>query len=231
MKKKIIEYKTMFVQLKVALPWDMFIVGILFSLFLPLICSVSTYNEIGGVIDPNFAFLAIIIFSNTYYIEIQQKTSEVFYLVPNHNKMLAVNKRILIKVVFMILLFMLSFLLFNFYRPHIISESYQTLFIKAFFAVTSSVFFWGSLSYSLVNAMRNLWVGIGISIVGWVFMNSTFGRALPIVINIFAYGNTNDLGIQIPNWEIGKILEIIIGFMLLFVNKFIIGKSPCKYKR
>ncbi len=231
MRNSIFNKKSFITEIKITLPLYFIALGFMFAMFLPIICSVSTYDEIGPIMDSKFSFLAIIIFSNTYYLEIQQKTSEVFYMIPKKQKKFVINKRFLIKFTFVILLFIMSYLLFNFDKPYLNdNNSYTILFFQAVFAVGSSMLFWGTLSQFLVNILHSLWAGIGITIVFWSIMDSTIGRSLPIALNMFAYGDIDAWGAVKENWQISKIIAFIIAFILIYVNVYIIKQSPSKFK-
>ena len=86
--------------IKTALPWYIAFAIVLFAVFLPSIFGNDTYEGMGVIFDRNFSFLSIFVFSNIYYVEIQQRTAEIFYLMPDKQKITELYKRLIIRAVF-----------------------------------------------------------------------------------------------------------------------------------
>ena len=85
----------------VSLPWYISIPVIMLSIMFPIFFGCNTYENVGVILDRCFSFLAVLTFSNVYYIEIQQKTAEVYNLLPNRRKTADILKRLLVRFLFL----------------------------------------------------------------------------------------------------------------------------------
>lgn len=216
-------------QIKISLPIYMVLLAFLFAICLPFIRTASFYNEIGVAIDSYFAILSVIIFSNTYFYEVQNHTSENFYLIPGKTIQIELLKRIIIKSVFLIILAIITFGFYLCNRLGVnVGESRFTIFINAMFAISSSVIFWGILSNFVVCLTSNLVIGVSVVTILWFQMNSSFAQKLPVFLNIFAYGAVDSQGNEIVGWQISKIFYLLLSFILLYWSSILAKRSPCK---
>ena len=116
----------------------------------------------------------------------------------------------MIQGTFLLLLAVLGYgLFFAFQKPitHPVTESEILQFITCFGAIVVTIFFWGILANTLSMLFRNMWMGIGSSLLIWVATNSTGGDKLFGAWNLFSYSfrdieNTADI-----TWLYGKGLE------------------------
>ena len=133
----------------------------------------------------------------------------------------------IIQVTFLLLLAVLGYgLFFAFQKPitHPVTESEILQFIAYFGAIVVTIFFWGILANTLSMLFRNMWMGIGSSLLIWVATNSTGGDKLFGAWNLFSYSfrdieNTADI-----TWLYGKGLCICIGLILLLALPKIVRK-------
>lgn len=214
------------VQIKTALPWYIITMAGVFAVFLPTIFGCDTYEEIGVILDRNFSFLSIFIFCNIYYIEVQQNTEEVFYLLPDNQKKAEICRRVGLRLIFTVLLFFLSYYLFTLRDMHLsVDEVKEVIILQGFFAVISNIIFFGGISCLSVSLSQNLWKGLGSSIVIWIILGSTWAKVIPDFANVFIYGEAN------RNWLQGKIFGLFAGAILFWVSISFISKSPCRYKK
>lgn len=214
---------------KIAVPYYYFVLSIFFCICILLLKEVKAWNSVGGILDSAFSLLAIVIFSNTYFIEKQLNTIDVYCMAPIEKRREDVIKRLAIKTLFLFILFLLTYFSFAIRKPiYYIGESKITILLNAIFAVWSSIIFWGELSCILVNLINNLWAGIGGSILLWLMMNSTFARRFPVFLDVFRYGSLNGKGEQYAGWQMGKAFSLLVGIILIVVNTRLIKRSPYK---
>lgn len=137
------------------------------------------------------------------------------------------EQRLMIQGTFLLLLAVLGYgLFFAFQKPitHPVTESEILQFITCFGAIVVTIFFWGILANTLSMLFRNMWMGIGSSLLIWVATNSTGGDKLFGAWNLFSYSfrdieNTADI-----TWLYGKGLCICIGLILLLALPKIVRK-------
>jgi hypothetical protein len=212
-----------------ALPSYMLVMSLVFTISVPLIMPASFYNQIGGLIDKNIAFLSVIVFSNVFFIEKQLHTAEVFYLIPGNGAFSEIYSRMVIKGIFLLMVVISMYGLYLLGKPHlVVGDSLAQLFFQALFAICSSILFWGVLSCSIVNITSNLWAGLAITIVFWFIENSTLAQKLPIYLNMFAYAQLNESGNQISNWFSSKLVGDLLAIIFVVINRILIKKSPCR---
>jgi hypothetical protein len=194
----------------------------LFILILSLIRGISMVEDIGVAMDSTVALLAIIFCADTYYQEIQGIRWEVFGMLSKNQRYKTICQRLFIQFGFIIVLIAIGFWMFYLQKPSQFSET-SLLFIysSAVFACSASAVFFGTLSFTMINVCKNLWAGIGSSVLIWLTLNSTLGRKIPAVINVFAYGNATTLGEPI-SFYIGKMFAIFVMGLLLVLNKYLL---------
>lgn len=187
---------------------------------------VFTY-EIGLSIEPPFAILTAVFCADTYVQEITSNRSEVQRLYQIKKRIYSIIQRLMIQGTFLLLLAVLGYgLFFAFQKPitHPVTESEILQFITCFGAIVVTIFFWGILANTLSMLFRNMWMGIGSSLLIWVATNSTGGDKLFGAWNLFSYSfrdieNTADI-----TWLYGKGLCICIGLILLLALPKIVRK-------
>lgn len=211
---------------KISIPLYKFIYPMLFVGFLAILRSVIYIEEIGTAMDSNIALLAIIFFSDVFYMEKRLNTFEVFSLMPQNNKYKTILQRILIYSIYLLILIMSDFWIFFIHQPYKISDMNSVMiYLEAVFACASSMLFWGVISFTCVNCFNNMWAGVSVTLILWLMCSSTLGEQLPVYSNIFAYGIRNIADSTDCSWYSGKIIGIILSVLLLVFNKKIINKN------
>lgn len=217
-----VSFKNIRTNIKVSLPWYISIPAIMFSLVFPFVFGCDTYDDVGIILDKGFSFLAVLVFSNIYYIEFQQKTAEVYHLVSNKNRRIDICRRIIIRLFFLIAMVVICFEGYVLQGLHIYAgDVKEVLIAQAYFAIISGIIFFGGISFMLVNLLKNLGAGIGVTILIWLMLSSSIGLKLPASLNVFAYGATSD-------WIIGKIVAGIMGIFFFFGGTVLINENSCK---
>ncbi len=212
--KSILKYN-----IKIALTRMKVCYSVSFMIILALIRGVSHPEEIGIAMDTNVALLAIIFCSDVYYQEIYENRWENINLLPKKNRFSTIFQRLLIQFIYLISLCAINYWVFYIrfisYRGEV---NLIHIYITAIFACSASILFFGVLSFTFVNLLRNLWAGIGATFLVWITLNSTFGKRIPSFINVFAYGINHSFEIQ-TDWIIGKLTAIIASILLIYINK------------
>ncbi len=213
--------------IKIALPKIKMYYSIFFMIILALIRGVSNPEEIGIAMDANVALLAIIFCSDVYFQEIHENRWEVFYLLPVRNRFHSICQRLFIQIIYLSILCILNYWVFYVHFITYRSEgNLFSIYITAIFACSASVLFFGTLSFTFVNILKNLWGGIGVTFLIWITLNSTFGKRIPSYINVFAYGNSQDALVS-TDWIFGKVAAVIASILLIYSNKYLL---VCKGK-
>lgn len=190
-----------------------------FMLILAFIRGISYREEIGVAMDANVALLAILFCADTYYQEIQNNRQEIFILLPKRNRYHTICQRLLLQIMYIGVLISLDYWVFYLKKITYWTETNRVfLYLTAVLACQASVLFFGTLSFTMVNVVKNLWAGIGITLLIWFTLNSTIGNYIPNCINIFGYGNSPDFGISL-DWILGKLAAVIASILLIYSNK------------
>ena len=206
--------------IKIGIPISKMCYSVAFMVILSLIRGISNIEDIGVAMDANVSLLAIIFCADTYYQEIQGNRWEVFQMLAKSQRYRTICQRLLIECVFITLLVMVGYWMFYLQQPKLFSETNKLLLYEiAVFACSASALMFGTLSFTLVNVFKSLWAGIGSSVLIWIILNSTIGKKLPDMINVFAYGDSNsDTSTLIGDWIEGKIFAAIFTVLLLLIN-------------
>ncbi len=193
----------------------------LLILVLPFVKSVSMFDAIGRVMDTNLVWAAIVMCTDVYTLELHNNTAETLYLTKK-SKLGIISIRIMLACIFILLLAPISFWSFLWQEPGTSYENISNMshFIQSMIAFVPTILFFGILSMTATNIVHNTWIGMAISIIVWtIYMKLSF---LTSIFNIFAFGS------RLPEWQTSKILYFFIAWGLLFANKRLVEKSPCR---
>lgn len=209
---------------KICVPTYKFVFAVLFFMFLALVRGVFQVYEIGIAMDANVGLLAAIFCSDTYEIEYREKRWEIFRLLPLKNRRKTIRQRLYLQFGFLSVLSAAGYWLFYWQSPqNIYGEAPALLYEMYVIAVIISIIFWGVLSMSLVNLFRNLWAGIGSSVVIWLLVNSTWGNELLGNFSVFSFVFRLDEEGGTWDWLMGKGIALLIAI-------FLIGRKGRKYE-
>lgn len=211
--------------MKIALNNVKILYSVSFILILALVRGIVHVEEILPALDTSMALLAIVFCADGYYQEIHEKRWEVFFLLPEKKRYQAVLQRLGIQMAALFLLTAVAFWLFLIQSPQNLTDAdmasiYIWTIINCFF----SMFFLGTLSFSLVNLFRNVWLGIGLSFSVWALFNSTVNRFIPEWINLFPYSNMG-LAEVTGHLMIGKLFYGVSAIVLLILNRLVISQN------
>ncbi|MCM1160696.1 MAG: ABC transporter permease [Roseburia sp.] len=213
---------------KIAIPFYKTVYSILFVIVLAFVRGVSDVREIGAAMDANMALLAMVFCADGYYQEFSKGRWEVFWLCPSKRKWQTLLQRFFLQVIWLTIVAMVGYFVFYWQRPGrngVTSE--LDLWLWFGFAVIGSIFFFGALSFTVVNLCNNLWAGLGISAICWSLLNSTTGQKLPDVLYVFAYGGKGTRFFDDSNekWIWGKLSAVVLGCLLLFLGERKVKKA------
>ena len=203
---------------------------IIYVMLLSIIFPLAYADEIGGVIDPYSSLLAILFFSDLFYLEIVEKRYEVIKLKSKDALIGLVKRRFFIAWLF---LESLAFVQYSLYLIRINNNRGKmdnlSMLIITLIATGVSIAFFGYLTLVLVNITKKIGIGVGISVLIWFLLNSTIGMTIFKSANIFAFCEffTNDLDYS---WVIGKLIGAIIVLfgMTVFKSSLIYYKNEVK---
>lgn len=204
-------------EIKISLPTYKIAYAVCFLVILSLIRGITYTNEIGIALEAQMAILSLVFCSDTYVNEIVSNRAEVHRLYPIRNRVLSQYIRMFFQIVFLFLLAIIGYGLFlMFQRPALGALTNE---LSSFVTYTGAVFitisFWGILSNTIACLFRNMWEGIGVSVLLWVALNSQAGDHLFGKWNIFSYTFRNIENANDFSWMCGKV--ICIGLLILFL--------------
>lgn len=214
--------------IKISLPPYKMIYSICFIIILSLIRGISSVREIGSAVDINMALLAIVFCSDTYYSELKGDMWESFCLFSMKKKMKIIRRRVIIQYLYLTTLSAICYALFYMQKPYVeIGVNEINLFFLTILAALFSIIFFEMLSLTLVHITKNIWVGIGISVLIWLILCSAASFTWPIQLQIFGFAGRNiTVGNENYLWIWGKVTALLITIVLIMLQP-----SCCKVSR
>ena len=211
-------------EMKICLPPYKIGYALAFVLILCVIRSVVYEAEIGAAMDPLISLLALAFCADTYAAEASSGRREILRLAHPGKVAVAIKRRMMLKMLYLLLIALLSYGLFHWQKP-LCASAGEGLLLWAVSVVSlaGSILFWGGLSNALSTLCRNMWAGISLSFLLWMFLFSTAGQSLGNWnVLSFAFRNIGDMADI--SWLPGKILGIGAGVALLLLNPLMIKK-------
>ena len=210
---------------KICLSLYKIVYSIFFVSILCVVRGVSFTNEIGVALEPPLALLAAVFCADTYVQEIVSKRAEVERLYPVKNRTLSIMKRMMVQEGYLFLLAVAGYGMYciiqkplSLYGTQIVIKDELKMFLVYLAAIAVTLIFWGLLSHTLSCLFRNMWAGIGCSLILWITTNSTVGDRLLGKWNVFSYTFRNIEDNGDLSWICGKmicvLLILIMGIML-----------------
>lgn len=204
-------------EIKICLPVYKIAYSVLFGILLALVRGVSDVRMIGLAIIPYSSFLAVVFCADTYEIEYREKRWEIMALLPDRNKGKAVRRRIWIQMCYLLVISCLTYVCFYWQSPRNIAEDSQLALFGIYILAAGAILtFWALLGITIVNLINNLWAGIGIVGILWLFLYSKAGEAVLGSFNVFSYTfqfyegkNTGNL-----SWVTGIIVACLLSAVM-----------------
>lgn len=205
--------------IKVSFPWYISVPVFSFSAMVPIMFGCDTYEDIGIMLDKCFSILAVITFSNVWCIELQQKTVEVYKLLPRRSRISDILRRIVVRFIFLTSMVCIGFIGYSIKGVHMYAtQEVVAMCIQAFLSIEAVMILFGAISFFSANLSCNTGVGIGTGIVVWMILTSTAASKLPIWFNFFSYGVSND-------WFKGAVTAVIVGIVLFIAGTILTDKN------
>lgn len=213
-------------EIKICLPGYKIWYALFYVGMLSLIRGIADVEEIGIALDANLALLAIVFCAETYMMEHSGERWEVFSLFPLRNRSRAVYRRFVIQIAYLCLLSYLGYFLFYWQRPVLRGENSLILLYGSYFlAVTVTVLFWGIFSMTMANLFQNTWMGIGLSLVVWLVINSKTAIKVLGDFSVFAYSlSSNPYTKGDFSWLWGKAVAAVFALFMLAAVPYILKK-------
>ena len=200
---------------KIALPLYKILYSVCFIVILSVIRGITMTGEIGIAMDPNISLLAAIFCADALECKYREKRWEVFCLFPKKSRMKTVRQRFLFQFGYLWILALAGYWLFYWQRP--IQNGISDLYLYGIFFLASgaSIFFWGTLSMTIVNLTKKLLPGIGITVFVWILVNSKGGADILGNLSVFAFDFRDIMKTDDYGWLAGKAAAAAIGAVLL----------------
>lgn len=201
--------------IKICLPAYKIAYSLLAVVILSMVRGVVYVSEIGIAAEPPLALLAAVFCADTYTLEIQGKRNEIFRLCAPKRLTATVYRRLSIQMGYLWVLALAVYGCFYWQRPVVnfgggAGSVQAALFGLYIPAILGTVFFWGILSNMLAMLFRNTWVGIGLSFILWIQLNSMWGDKVLGKWNVFSYTFRNIADTGDFNWICGKVLSVLL---------------------
>lgn len=210
--------------MKICIPRYKIACSVCYLIILSLIRGISIVDEIGIALDENIGLLAMAFCGDTLCLELSGKRSEVFALFPMKKKLKAAFRRLFLQLSYLCVISYIGYFFFYWQHPWILNASAGSLYGMYILAVTATILFWGTVSMILSGLCRNQWVGIGISLVLWLVINSKTGNVLLGNFSIFAFSFRNIQGAQEWGWLLGKGAGVLLAAGMTAMLPWIIKK-------
>ncbi len=218
-------------EIKISLPLYKIACALFFIAILSLIRGVSVSYEVGGAIEPAMALLAAAFCSDTYVQEIAGRRSEVWHLYPQKRRLQSVCLRLLIQELFLLLMAAIGYCLFFLFQKPLLSGVLHPETgseIRQFFvylgAMAVTLAFWSVLTNTISCIFRNLWFGIGGSLLLWLFTTSAFAQRTLGSRNVFSYTFRNIENAGDFSWLAGKGICIALCAAMLLLLPTLLKK-------
>ena len=216
---------------KIIIPAYKLAYALSFVVILSLIRGISLSYEIGIAMEAPMAILACVFCADTYTQEITSKRSEIHRLYPMKKRIHSIRVRMVVQEAVLFALSAIGYgMFFLFQKPQSLykggqsTESELQMFVIYLAAMVVTLWFWGILSSLLSCLFRNMWIGIGCSIVLWLVTNSAFGEKVFGNWNLFSYTFCNITDSRDFNWLYGKTICLLLCVLMMILVPKIIRK-------
>lgn len=216
---------------KISIPVYKLAYAFSFVVILSLIRGITFSYEIGIAMETPMAILAMVFCADTYTQEITSKRSEVHRLYPMKRRLSSIGMRMAIQEIILFVLSAIGYgMFYRFQHPQSLykagqsTESELQMFFTFLAAMAVTLWFWGVLSNLLACLFRNMWVGIGCSVVLWLITNSMFGDKLLGNWNLFSYTFRYITDSRDSRWLYGKALCLLLCVLMTLLMPKILKK-------
>lgn len=211
---------------KICLPPYKIIYSLTFILILSLVRGVIYIDEIGAAMEPTIAMLTIVFCSDTFLIEILNRRREVFHLYEEKRKMTVILRRLTVQILYLTAVSILGYGFFLLFQKPIALTTVSPTAIWGMYviAMTGTVVFWSVVSMTICNLWRNVWAGIGSTLVLWLLLISQVGDRVFGKWNVFSYMFCPIEQMSSFSWIYGTIAGVIAALVLVGLIPTILKK-------
>ncbi len=211
-------------EIKICLPLYKIIYSVCFMLILSFVRGIESVNEIGAMIQAPAALLAVVFCADTYLTEVQNHRGEIFHLYEIKRKRKVILRRLLLQNIYLFGISLIGYGLFYRQSPVALYGTCQIgLFILFALAMMGCLLFWSVLSMTICNLWKNMWAGIGTTLILWLFFSSQFGDGLLGEWNVLSY-TFHSLKVTDMGWLWGELLSVALAFIMMLLIPVILKK-------
>ncbi len=197
-------------------------ISILSSLAIPFFFSATTLSKAIWNIDVYMTIPVSVLFSELYFIEIFYNSHEIIYCTKCRKSRIFGTRCVLVYGMLCIMTFAVlgSYYLTN---PNFVYDTNNnaTFLLSGLYAYVCTSLFFGAVSCTVTNLTNNHFMGIGATLALFaVFYFVDFFRQNTIW-SMFIFD-------QYTVWPYSKVLYLLLGIVLLFLNDVVINQSPYK---
>lgn len=213
-------------EVKICLPIYKILYSVMFMLILSLVRGIVYVSEIGIAIETPMALLATVFCADTYLVEVQSHRREVFRLYRLRKQTAVVMRRLVIQIVYLVVISMVGYGFFYWQKPvcEIDGLSSFGAFGMFFIAIVGTVLFWGMLSATLCNLVRNVWIGIGSVFAIWFALASQGSNHLLGKWSVFSFSFRDVDKISDWSWICGKAVSLILVILMAVIMPTLLKK-------
>ena len=212
-------------EIKICLPIYKLIYSMSFILILSFVRGIESVNEIGAVIQAPIALLAVIFCADTYLTEVQNHRGEIFHLYDTKRKSKVIIRRLMLQNIYLFGISLIGYGFFYLQKPIVLNGTPQGLLFFLFaLAMIGTLQFWSILSMTICNLWKNMWAGIGTTLLLWIFCSSQFGSQIFGKWNVFSYTFRPIEYISDMGWLCGEMLSVALALMMVALVPVIIKK-------
>lgn len=213
-------------EVKICLPIYKILYSVMFMLILSLVRGIVYVSEIGIAIETPMALLATVFCADTYLVEVQSHRREVFRLYRLRKQTEVVMRRLVIQIVYLVVISMVGYGFFYWQKPvcKMDGPSPSGAFGLFFIAIVGTVLFWGMLSVTLCNLVRNVWIGIGSVFAIWLALDSQGSNHLLGKWSVFSFTFRDVDKIGDWGWMCGKAVSLILVILMAVIMPTLLKK-------
>jgi hypothetical protein len=199
--------------IKTALPIGKIGYSLFFVLLLCLARGISYAKEIQIALDAPMALLCAALSADVYFQEVTGERFETFCLLPCRRRRKTLYERMFATQLYATLLLFLGFVLYLIHRPSIYGgEALGSILVQLLLQCVPNCMFFGALAFFIVQLCQSLWMGLSLTLVFWVILNSPLMHYLPDACALFSY-QAQSPKVQI----IYKMMVVLCSLLLVIV--------------
>lgn len=213
-------------EIKISMPVYKMLYAFAFIVILGFVRGIARPEEIGPALETPVALLSAVFCADTYMTEILGKRGEVFHLYSIKQQTKIIFRRLAVQMLYLFLISAMGYGLFYWQKPvaDLNGASQVQLFVMFLPVILATVAFWGMLSMTISNLCRNIWAGIGGSLLLWITWNSKGGDSTFGKWNVFSYTFRAMQEKGDWSWICGKLLSVGTAVLLAAAVPQIIKK-------